>query len=177
MPDLTEAQRAAVEEVKRFTDSSNQIGLIAVRVRRGCAELNIDIDTSDFTRRSGGLQAQPRERVTVLIASNHPATPPLAAVKHQRWAGFPHVLQGTRLCIYLDPGTEWDPIRGMQGFLWRLWGWFEDAIGGRFDAETALYHPVGGVLHRTEGAPTVVATLSLPPDIWLFGNERGVGPR
>ena len=177
MADLTEAQRAAVEEVKRFTDSFNQIGLIAVRVRRGCAELNIDIDTSDFTRRSGGLQAQPRERVTVLIASNYPATPPLAAVKHQRWAGFPHVLQGTRLCIYLDPGTEWDPIRGMHGFLWRLWAWFEDAIGGRFDAETALYHPVGGVLHRTEGAPTVVATLSMPPDIFGEGVVRRIGLR
>ena len=153
MSDLAEAQRSAVEEVKRLTDSSNQITLIAAGEWRGYAVLNIEIDTSDFARRTGGLQAQPRERVTVLIASNHPTTPPLAAVDHLRWAGFPHVLQGTRLCLYLDPGTEWDPTRGMQGFLWRLWEWFEDAIGGRFDAATALYHPVGGVLHRTEALP------------------------
>ena len=177
MSDPAEAQRAAVEEVKRLTDSSNQITLTALGEWRGCAALEIEIDTSDFARRTGGLQTQPRERVTVLIASNHPTTPPLAAVKHLRWAGFPHVLQGTRLCLYLDPGTEWDPTRGMQGFLSRLWEWFEDAIGGRFDAATALYHPVGGVLHRTEGTPTVVATLSMPSDVSDEGIVRRIGLR
>ena len=177
MSDLAETQRAATEEVKRLTDSSNQITLTATGEWRGYAALNIEIDTSDFTRRTGGLQAQPRERVTVLIASNHPTTPPLATVEHLRWAGFPHVLQGTRLCLYLDPGTEWDPTRGMQGFLRRLWEWFEDAIGGRFDAATALYHPVGGVLHRTEGAPTMVATLSIPGDVSDNGIVRRIGLR
>lgn len=162
MPDLAEAQRTAVEEVQRFADSSNQIRLAAVDEGRGCAALTIEIDTSEFTRRTGGLQAQPRELVTVLVTSKYPETPPLAAVEHLRWAGFPHVLQGQRLCIYLDPSAEWDPTRGMYGFLQRLWEWFEDAIGGRFDAATALYHPVGGVLHRTKGAPTVVVTCSMP---------------
>ena len=162
MVELAEAQRSAVEEVKRLADSSNQIRVAAVHEGRGFAALTIEIDTSEFARRAGGLQAQSRERVTVLVASNYPETPPLAAVEHMRWAGFPHVLQGNRLCIYLDPRAEWDPTRGMYGFLQRLWEWFEDAIGGRFDAATALYHPVGGVLHRTKGAPTVVVTCSMP---------------
>ncbi|MCY4101825.1 MAG: ThiF family adenylyltransferase [bacterium] len=161
---LAEAQRTAVAEVQRLTDSSNQIRLAAVDEGRGCAALTIEIDTTEFTRRTGGLEAQSRERVTVLVASNYPETPPLALVKHRRWIGLPHVLQGNRLCIYLDPSAEWDPTRGMYGFLQRLWEWFEDAIGGRFDAATALYHPVGGVLHRTEGAPTVVVTCSMPRD-------------
>ena len=165
MPELADAQRAAVEEVQRFTDSSDQMRLVAAGERRGCAVLSIEIDTSEFVRRTGGLQAQPLERVTVLVAPSYPATPPLAAVEHMRWAGFPHVLQGRRLCIYLDPNAEWDPTRGMYGFLQRLWEWFEDAIGGRFDAATALYHPVGGVIHRTKGAPTVVVTRSMPDDI------------
>ena len=160
--DLAEAQRSAVEEIRRFTDSSDQIDLVDVGEWRGYAVLTLEIDTSGFARRAGGLQARPRERVTGLIASKYPTMPPQVEVDHLRWAGFPHVLQGRRLCIYLDPGTEWDPTRGMQGFLLRLWEWFEDAIGGRFDAATALYHPVGGVLHRTEGAPTVVAALSIP---------------
>ncbi len=177
MPDLAEAQRSAVEEIGRFTDFSNQIDLVAVGERRGYAALTIEIDTTDFARRPGGLQAQPRERVTVLIASNYPTMPPLVAVDHRRWAGFPHVLQGTRLCIYLDPGTEWDPTRGMQGFLLRLWEWFEEAIGGEFDATTALYHPVGGVLHRTVGAPTVVSALSMPGDLSDDGFVRRIGLR
>jgi len=175
VPDLAEAQRFAVEEMRRFTDSSDQIDLVAVGEWRGYAALTIEIDTTGFARRTGGLQAQRRERVTVLIASKYPTMPPQVAVDHLRWAGFPHVLQGTWLCIYLDPGTEWDPTRGMQGFLLRLWEWFEDAIGGQFDAATALYHPVGGVLHRTEGAPTVVAALSMPGGLSDEGFVRRIG--
>lgn len=177
MPDLSYARLSAVEEVKNFTDSSSQIRLIAMRETNRCVALNIEIDTSDFARRAGGLEARPRERVTVLIAPDYPTTPPQTSVEHLRWAGFPHVLQGMRLCIYLDPGTEWDPTRGMQGFLLRLWEWFEDAIGGRFDPTTALYHPVGGVLHRTPGAPTVVASLAIPADVVDEGVVRRIGLR
>lgn len=177
MPDLSDAQLSAVEEVKRFTGSSSQLRLLDTRTWNGCAVLDIEIDTAGFIRRADGLDALPRERVAVLISSGYPAVPPQVAVAHTRWAGFPHVLQGTRLCIYLDPGTEWDPTQGMQGFLRRLWEWFEDAIGGRFDPTTALYHPVGGVLHRSEGAPTVVATLSIPGDIRDGGVAHRIGLR
>jgi len=177
MSKLAEAQRIAVEEVVQFTDSSNQISLVASREWNRCAALNLEINTSDFARRAGGLEARPRERVAVMIARDYPATPPQVLVEHLRWAGFPHVLQGTRLCIYLDPGTEWNPTGGMQSFLRRLWEWFEDAIGGRFDPSTALYHPVGGVLHRTEGTPTVVATLSIPADIFNEGAVHRIGLR
>ena len=177
MPDLSDAQLSAVEEVKSFTDSSSQIRLLDTRTWNGCAVLDIEIDTADFIRRVDGLEALPREHVAALISSNYPVVPPRVAVAHTRWAGFPHVLQGTRLCIYLDPGTEWDPTGGMQGFLQRLWEWFDDAIGGRFDRATALYHPVGGVLHRSGGAPTVVATLSMPGDVRDGGVAHRIGLR
>ena len=177
MPELTDAQQAAAEEVRRFADASSQISLIGVDEWRGCAALNIEIDTTGFTRQTGGLEARSRERVSVLVAPNYPTTPPQAGVEHLRWAGFPHVLLGTWLCIYLDPGKEWDPTGGMQGFLLRLWEWFDDAISGRFDPTTALYHPVGGVLHRSEGAPTVVATLSMPGDIRDGGVAHRIGLR
>ena len=49
----------------------------------------------------------------------------------------------------------------MSGYLERLWDWLDDAIANRFDPATALYQPVGGVLHRTEGAPTVVVSQPL----------------
>ncbi len=175
MPDLSDAQLSAVEQVKRFTGSSSQIRLLDTRIWNGCAVLDIEIDTAGFIRRANGLEALPRERVAILISSGYPAVPPQVAVAHTRWAGFPHVLQGARLCIYLNPGTEWDPTQGMQGFLWRLWEWFEDAIGARFDPTTALYHPVGGVLHRTAGAPTVVATLAMPVNLADEGVVHRIG--
>ena len=165
MPPLHKDQLAAVEEVTSFASSSSQISVAATDERQGCAVLKLDLDTSGFTRGAGGLEVHPIERVVIFISPDYPISPPLATVEHRRWAGFPHVLQATRLCIYLDTNTEWDPTRGMTGFMARLWEWFEDAIGGRFDPTTALYHPVGGVLHRTDGAPTVVATLSMPRDL------------
>ena len=175
MSELTQAQGAAVDEVKSITNSSSDLALVTTAERYGCAVLDIEINTSTFSRRTDGLEVQPLERVTVFIARHYPATPPQAAVKHLRWAGFPHVLQGMRLCIYLDPGTEWDPTRGMSGFLQRLWEWFEDAIGGRFNPTTALYHPVGGVLHRTTGTPTVVAAVPMPTDLFEGGVVHRIG--
>ena len=177
MPRLRKNQLAAVEEVTSFASSSSQISLAATDEWRGCATLRIDLDTRGFTRGSDGLDVQPIERVVILISPDYPISPPLAAVEHLRWAGFPHVLQGTRLCIYLDPGSEWDPTRGMAGFIARLWEWFEDVIGGRFDPATALYHPVGGVLHRTDGAPTVVAAHSMPGDLFDGGVVYRIGLR
>jgi len=177
MPDLTQAQVAAADEVKSITNSSSHLALLTASKWNGCAVLDMEISTSAFSLGTGGLEVQPLERVTVLVAQNYPAAPPQASVKHLRWAGFPHVLQGTRLCIYLDPGTEWDPTRGMSGFLRRLLEWFEDAIGGRFDPTTALYHPVGGVLHRTSGTPTVVVDAPMPVEVLEGGIVHRIGLR
>ena len=82
--------------------------------------------------------------------------PPIVEVDHTRFLGYPHVLQGQRLCIYLDPSREWCPSHGIAGFLSRLWDWLTDAAGGAFDASTAMYHAVGGVLHQADGTPTIV---------------------
>lgn len=121
----------------------------------------LDLETSEFSKAEGGLPVEPVERLWMLVPPSWPHLPPRVEVDHQRWDLYPHVLQGRRLCLYLDPAGEWNPTAGWQGFFERLWGWFDDAIAGRFDPTTALYHPVGGVLHRTEGTPTVVVTQSL----------------
>src|SRR5699024_1436996 len=89
--------------------------------------------------------------------------PPSAEVDHARFLGFPHVLQGQRLCIYLDPSREWRPSAGMAGFLSRLWDWLTDAADGAFDPSTAMYHAVGGVLHHADDTPTIVVREPGPP--------------
>lgn len=84
--------------------------------------------------------------------------------------GTPHVLQGDRLCLYLDPTREWDPAAGITPVINRLWQWLTDAAAGTFDPATALYHPVGGVLHHTPGTPTVVVREPVshrPATAWL----------
>lgn len=115
----------------------------------------VTLDTTGMTPVQGGLSAEAREKVVILVEDN-PDYPPLVLVRHSRFIGVPHVLTHGELCIYLDPQREWDPYHGAEGFLNRLHDWFVDAIGNKFDPATALFHPVGGRAHSTDGTPMVV---------------------
>jgi hypothetical protein len=117
--------------------------------------VRIGLDTSGIPSSSEGLELSDAEQFVVRIPPS-PFALPRVEVDHPRFLGYPHVLQGTRLCIYLDPSREWQPAAGMAGFLNRLWSWLNDAAGGVFDPATAMYHAVGGVLHQTTGVPTLV---------------------
>jgi hypothetical protein len=125
------------------------------------AFLTIRLSTKDLPTEPGGLRFLDHEEFIVGIRKS-PLAPPQVEVEHTRFAGYAHVLQGQRLCIYLDPAREWDPLGGMLGFLERLWTWLADAAAGRFNASTAMYHAVGGVLHRTPGTPTIVIREPIP---------------
>lgn len=122
--------------------------------RHGAA-VRIKLDTSEILMGAQGLGLDDAEEFIVRIPPS-PFALPRVDVDHSRFLGYPHVLQGTRLCVYLDPSREWQPTEGIAGFLNRLWGWLTDAAGGAFDPATAMYHAVGGVLHRTAGTTTVV---------------------
>ncbi len=136
--------------------STEKVAVIGHVAHDGGLIAAVDLATSSFTRADGGLPVGDRERLYVEITVGYPHVPPVVHLDHHRWDGYPHVLQGSRLCLYLDPAREWNPAAGIEGFLHRLWDWFDDAVANRFDAATALYHPVGGVFHRTPGTPTVV---------------------
>lgn len=128
----------------------------------GDATLRLRLHTADIPHRPGGLELGDDEELIVKIRRSL-FSPPSAEVDHTRFLGFPHVLQGQRLCIYLDPSREWRPSAGMAGFLSRLWDWLTDAAGGAFDPSTAMYHAVGGVLHHAHDTPTVVVREPGPP--------------
>ena len=128
----------------------------------GEATLRLRLHTADIPHSPGGLELGDVEEFIVKIRPSLFA-PPSAEVDHTRFLGFPHVLQGQRLCIYLDPSREWRPSAGMAGFLSRLWDWLTDAAGGAFDPSTAMYHAVGGVLHHADDTPTIVVREPGPP--------------
>lgn len=121
----------------------------------GNAVLRLRLHTADIPRRPGGLELGDEEEFIVRIRPSL-FLPPTVEVDHTRFLGYPHVLQGQRLCIYLDPSREWHPSHGIAGFLTRVWCWLTDAAAGTFDASTAMYHAVGGVLHHADGTPTIV---------------------
>ncbi|MGH3814233.1 MAG: ThiF family adenylyltransferase [Pseudonocardiaceae bacterium] len=124
--------------------------------------VRLRIRTGEIVVKPGGLPIRSDyEDVVAVIPFSFPFIPPSVHVEHGRFVGHPHVLQGAMLCIYLDPGQEWHPKHGIVGFLNQLWSWLKGAAGGLFKARTALYHPVGGVLHATAGTPTVVVRAAL----------------
>ena len=126
------------------------------------AFMTIRLPTKDLPPGPGGLRLRDHEDFIIGICQSRLILPQVE-VDHQRFAGHPHVLQGHRLCIYLDPAREWDPLGGMPGFLERLWAWLSDAAAGRFNAATAMYHAVGGVLHLTAGTPISSSASRYPP--------------
>ncbi len=121
----------------------------------GTVVVGIGLRTAGILREPRGLKLEDDEQFLLQI-STCPLVPPNVYVDHVRFLGFPHVLQGFRICVYLDPSREWHPSHGISGLLNRLWRWLTDAAGERFDASTAMYHAVGGVLHRGHGTPTIV---------------------
>ena len=161
---LSSWQRQAIADLHAIAGQhSDAVKLITATptVRDADAFVRIRLPTTDLTAGPGGLRLRDHEDLIIGIRPSR-LVPPYVDVEHERFAGHPHVLQGHRLCIYLDPAREWDPLAGMHGFLERLWAWLGDAAAGRFNAATAMYHAVGGVLHLTPGTPTVVIREPVP---------------
>lgn len=162
-PTLTSWQTSQLQELRgiaRERPADIRCG-VASEGAEGDACVQIELRTGGITHLEGGLVLQEWEAFALRIPSS-PFVPPSVEVAHTRFLGFAHVLQGQRLCIYLDPSREWHPGAGIWATLSRLWDWLVEAAAGRFDASGAMYHAVGGVLHRTAGTPTIVAREGLP---------------
>ncbi|MDP3208808.1 MAG: ThiF family adenylyltransferase, partial [Rhodoglobus sp.] len=159
-----EWQRAFADDLQRVArEQPAAVGVIERRALGddGNVRILISMPTEELTSAEGGLALQPQEQFFIVIPPQ-PFVPPNVEVDHRRFAGFPHVLAGSRLCIYLDPNSEWDPRGGAAALLERLWAWLGDAAAGAFDAHTALYHAVGGVTQPLVAASTLVVRDELP---------------
>lgn len=158
-PRLSDWQHRALADLDAIAEAFPGEVILIGRHRldaSGSMHLRLRVCTAQLAHANGGLVLRKHEEFEVTVDPTD-LVPPRVEVDHLRFLHHAHVLQGTRLCLYLDPSREWDPVKGFGGFVDRLLGWLGDAAGGRFNAQTALYHAVGGVLHATKGAPTIVA--------------------
>lgn len=154
--------------VSRLRESATTHPATVTRVASGPSSdqyvsVRLTLSTAAIRRNSKGLRLEPEEAVLVAVPRS-PLLPPTVWLEHRRFAGFPHVLTGDELCIYLDPSREWDPAAGVEAFLDRLFRWFEDAAAGRFSGRTALFHPIGGRPVAARDAPVVVCRQALRID-------------
>jgi hypothetical protein len=173
-------QQQAIAGLRAIADEhpdAIQVITVTPTVNDTHAFVTIRLPTRDLPAGPGGLRLRDQEDFIIGIRQSR-LVPPQVNVDHQRFAGHPHVLQGHRLCNHLDPAREWDPLRGMTGFLERLWGGLGDAAAGRFDAATAMYHAAGGVLHLTPGTPPSSSASRCPPSpssapAWSHAHHAG----
>lgn len=72
----------------------------------------------------GGLHLREREDFTLRVPEDFPFAYPSLSVKHDRFAGFPHVVWKYGICLYPSPAS-WNPRDGLFGFFdsLRRWLW------------------------------------------------------
>lgn len=130
--------------------------------------IRVVLDTSDIAGIARGLPIEAATEIFVVLGDGYPDSPPQVYVKlDERYLGYPHVILGRNLCIYLDPKREWHPTFGMAEAVDRTWQWFDNAANDRFDPRASLFHAVGGANPATVLRPTVVVRSAPPPELPL----------
>jgi hypothetical protein len=151
---ISDWQRDCLSQIKasanQMPDTIRVVGNETLDEETGLLHVPITLNTSELESASLGLALEDEESFTVAI-SRDDEHPPAVYVEHFRFLGYPHVLAGFLVCLYLDETREWDPREGINqganGVLNRLWRWLDNATKAQFNADEALYHAVGGVPH------------------------------
>ena len=158
------AQKAALAELRQLAEGSPHhiLAIGQPRSLRSPADgqvslaVNVTLSTSSVDRPPSSTLLADDEEVTIVVEPQYPEKPPKVYVYNDRFVEVVHVLYGHELCVYLDEDREWHPSGGMGDVLEQTWKFFDDAANDRFDASTALFHPIGGRNPVTLGAPTAV---------------------
>jgi NAD(P)-dependent dehydrogenase (short-subunit alcohol dehydrogenase family) len=157
-------QRAAEEELLRIAFSFRDEFTLRQRPNlheSGYLRVPVRLKTGHLPHEAGGLLLKAEEDFVLWIGGL--TSPPLVEVEHNRFVGFPHVMNGRILCIYLDIAREWNPNLGIGQAVDRLHDWLRDASANKFDPESSLYHAVGGSLnYGSSGLPMIVVRDSCP---------------
>ena len=107
----------------------------------GALVVHITLDCSSHERREGGLPLHKREGITLSIPADFPFNPPAAFTAHTRFHGSSHVHWGQHLCVYASPDTQWNPSRGLFGFLAQLDEWLQRGARSELDHPDQPLHP------------------------------------
>ena len=156
-------QRAQAELLDLAKRHPKLLGVTDLHAGKGEFHVRIRIATDDIDRVETGLPiAADYEDIELWFGATYPNQPPTLLVAHDRFLGYPHVLIGRILCIYLDTDREWHPALGAHGVITRIIEWLRDAAADRFDQRIALFHPIGGLPPSPRITGTLVVRRSSP---------------
>ena len=163
MADLMPGHQQALDELSRIAAARKGTVLVekvADHPRSGWLEVEISIDCADTPTGSGGVELGRRESVSLDIPRDFPFSYPAARVRHNRFAGLPHVLWRRYICLY-QSDNEWDPADGMFGFTDRLSTWYLRAAEGTLQEVGQPLHPP--VTYSSGRTGFVIISADLPP--------------
>lgn len=142
-------------------------------------DVRIWLCCDEIPRSDGGVELEEWEPVVVGIPENYPLKHPVAMSGHLGFAGQPHVLWGSTLCLYAASG-EWDPAAGMGGFLRRLVGFYERLALGQFEDPQVPWHPPVAYAVPQAGCVIMAADLAARDQMqpepvlrWAVGVRQG----
>lgn len=133
----------------------------------------ISVRCDNIEQTTDGIRYREREEFEVRVPAFFPYRRPSLYVSHRRWRGRPHVYASGYVCIY-QAESEWQPSRGMYGFISRVDLWLERAAVGSLNAaDVAIEPPV-----TTVRAETLVVAREDCPEVtdkpWLGYAELAV---
>ena len=118
-------------EVVEVHDRQDEQGYLRIVLRVDC--------TGEETWRPA-VELCDEESVSVLVPSGYPLQLPYVVTDHRRFAGLPHVVWGTTICLHLS-ANDWDPGRGMEGLIERLLSWFRHVAEGTITGPDLVWDP------------------------------------
>lgn len=142
---LSEGQYIALDQLRRIADTDRSpvrvIGIEPTVDRGAWLTVHITLDCTRHEKIEGGLPLHDREGITLRIPREFPFHPPKARTAHTRFHGFAHVQWGCSLCLYVSPETQWNPSRGMFGFIAQLNEWLKRGARHELDHPEGPLHP------------------------------------
>ena len=142
---LSEGQHTALDQLRRIADiDRSPVRIIEVEGGTDPGDplvAHITLDCSRHERVEGGLRLHDCEGITLWIPADFPFKPPAACTAHTRFHGFNHVQWGRWLCLYASLDTQWNPSRGMFGFVAQLDEWLRRGARNELDHPEGPLHP------------------------------------
>lgn len=139
-------QKHALHELHRLeTEDRFGLEIMGTAEADGWLDVIVTMRTDANERTAGGLELRGREEFLLRFGKRYPYEPPEIAVRHDRFAGHPHVFWGRVLCMFRSKNIQWNPSGGMDYFMAWLSNWLMRGARNELDPLGQPIHPPSAV--------------------------------
>ncbi len=143
--ELSDGQQLALKQLERISNipsSALRIDhIVDKETEYELLRIDLSIDCTHYDKAKGGIELHDRESFRIWIAHDFPWKLPHIRTPHTRFRSFRHVQWSNYLCLYISPDTQWDPSRGMFGYIEQLNDWLKNGALNKLDADEGPLHP------------------------------------